>query len=120
MRPQLDLDGDLAGRRGHALADPDGDAGCDVFSRAQRGAACGTAARPSRVEGAGRRTGRRRTEFEPIEAEAAAQPVEHAWTTAGEGAGRCRELQPFTGAELTDAALVPVIVSLPRHSLSSP
>src|SRR5204862_3741048 len=89
--------------------DPDGDPGGDVFPCAQRRAACAAAAaaarRPSRVQRAGRRPARARTEFEPIQTETASQFIEHTWATARErGRGR-GELHSFAGAELTDAAV---------------
>src|SRR5215469_7437329 len=109
MRPQLDLDGDLAGRRGHSLADPDRNPGGDVFARAQRGAAGGAARaaarRPSRVERAGGRAGRARTQSEPIQTETAAEFIEHPGAATGERGGGRGELKSFAGAELTDATV---------------
>jgi hypothetical protein len=102
MRPQLDFHGNLAGRRREPLTDADGYPRSDVFPGAQSRAARCAAGRSPRVQGAARRSGRAGAEFEPIEVEAAAQPIEHAWTAAREGAGRCRQLQPFPGTELTD------------------
>src|SRR6516225_4726835 len=95
MRAQLDLDGDFARRRGDALADPDVDPRGNVLTGTQRGAAYG----------AGGRAGRARTQPEPIQTKTAAQLVENAGTTAGQGGGGRSQLQPLAGAELTDVAV---------------
>src|SRR5262249_33835123 len=100
MRPHLDFDRHLAGWRRDALADADRNAGCDVFAGAQRGAAGGAARGGPRVQRAARRAGRAGAEIEPVEAEAAAQLVEHPQAAAGKRAGSRGKLEPLRRGEL--------------------
>src|SRR6516165_170084 len=103
MRQHLDLDGDLAGGWRDALADPDRDPWGDVFPGAERGAAGRRIALTPGVQGSGRRPGGARAQPEPIEAEAAAQAVEHSGAAARKASGRRGELEPLSGGDLTDA-----------------
>src|SRR5262249_58475772 len=103
MRQHLNLDGDLAGGWRDALADPDRDPWGDVFPGAERGAAGRRIALTPGVQGSGRRPGGARAQPEPIEAEAAAQAVEHSGTAPREAGGSRGELEPLPGGALTDA-----------------
>src|SRR6516162_3744718 len=72
MRPNLNLDRDLAGWWRDALADPDRDSRDNIFPGAERRTACRRGVCAARVQASGCRSTRARTQSEPVEAQAAA------------------------------------------------